>query len=422
MSREKGQEVHSAVQKSQRVVYLLPDKMGGLLNIVAHLLEHRRPDAFEHCAVLVHNPWAGDTRFGGRLAADRQATFEHSLPNENLYAVLRRLTRLVPPGPGVLVSNDWIELAMARYRDPGKAVVQILHGDHDYYYDLATRHEPVIDAYVAYSRAMYDNLQRLLPRRAESIFHLPYGIPIPPRGRTPAPGPLRLIYSGRLEHGQKGVFELPEIDRLLGERGVAVTWTVVGDGPDGAELRRRWTGPSPIRWLGARTNAEVIQALLESDVFVLPTRAEGFPVALLEAIAAGVVPVVSDIPSGVPEVVEDGRTGFLPQVGDVGGFAAAIATLAQAPDGRGRLEAMSAAARAEVAARFDVRDRTADYQALYARFAELRRPRPASLALQYGSRLDQPWIPNPLVRAVRTPLRRLRLLRLRRKALLSGKS
>lgn len=384
---------------SPRVVYVLPDKMGGLLNIVANLLAYRRPDGFEHCAVLVHNPLTGDTRFGGRFAADRQATFEHSLPNENLYAVLRRLHRAVPPGPGVLVSNDWIELALACRYDLGKAVVQILHGDHDYYYDLATRHEEVIDAFVAYSRTMYDNLLRLLPHRAESIFHLPYGIPIPEKGRAPAPGPLRLIFSGRLEQRQKGVFDLPEIDRRLADRGVDVEWTIVGDGPDGEELRRRWTGPSPIRWLGYRGNAEVLEILRQHDVFVLPTRAEGFPVALLEAMAAGLVPVVSDIESGVPEVVERDVTGFLPPVGDTEGFASAIATLAADRD---RLETLSAAARQTVAGRFEVRARAADYQALYARWAELRRPRPASVPVRYGSRLDQPWIPNPLVRAVRT--------------------
>jgi len=412
VSRAAGQRSRATDHTGQQVVYVLPDKVGGLLNIVANLLEYRLGDAFDHCAVLVHNQLSLDTRFGGVLSADRQTTLEHSLPNENLYAVLRRLSRAVVPGPGVLVSNDWIELAMACYRDPGKTIVQILHGDHDYYYDLATRHEPVIDAYVAYSRTMYDKLLRLLPWRAESIFHLPYGIPIPARGRAPSSGPLRLIYCGRLEHGQKGIFDLPEIDRLLGERGVAVNWTVVGEGPDGAELRRRWGGPSPVNWMGARTNSEAIRHLLESDVFVLPTRAEGFPVALLEAMACGVVPVVSDIPSGVPEVVTEGRTGFRPPVADVPAFAAAIASLAQAPDGRARLEGMGTAARAHVAARFDVRDRTAGYQALYARFAELRRQRPGRLPMPYGSRLDQPWLPNWLVGAVRRPLRRRRLARM----------
>lgn len=411
MSREKGQEVHSAGQEGPRVVYVLPDKMGGMLNIVAHLLAWRRPDGFEHDAVLTHNPLSEDTRFGGRLAADRQVTFEHSLPLENLYSVLRRLRRAVPPGPGVLVANDWIELALACRHDPGKAVVQILHGDHAYYYDLAARHEPAIDAFVVYSRTMYEKLLRLLPRRAESIFHLPYGIPLPERGRAAAPAgaPLRLIFSGRLEHGQKGVFDLPEIDRLLARQGVAVEWTVIGDGPDGAELRRRWTGPSPLRWLGPRSNAEVLAALPGHDVFVLPTRAEGFPVALLEAMAAGLVPVVSDIPSGVPEVVERDVTGFLPPVGDVAAFAAAIEALAA---DRNRLEALSAAARGTVAERFDVRARTAGYQDLYARWAELRRPRPARLPVSYGSRLDQPWLPNWLAGAVRRPLRRRRLARL----------
>jgi glycosyltransferase involved in cell wall biosynthesis len=393
------------------VVYVLPDKMGGLLNIVAHLLAYRRPDGMEHDAVLVHNPLSADTRFGGRLAADRQISFVHRLPTENLHAVLRRLARAIPRGPGVLVANDWLELAMLCRHDPGRTVVQILHGDHDYYYDLAANHEAVIDVFVAYGATMYETLRRRLPHRLDSILHLPYGIPLPARGRAPAPGPLRLLFAGRLEHGQKGVFDLPEIDRRLAALGVAVTWTVVGEGPDGAALRARWTGPSPVRWLGARPNAFVIALLAAHDVFVLPTRSEGFPVALLEAMAAGLVPVVSDIASGVPEVVTSGRTGCLPAVGDAAGFAAAIAGLAR---DRERLERMSAAARREVSERFDVRLRVAAYQDLYARCRELRRPRPRTIELHYGSRLDQPWIPNPLVRAVRTPrrwLRRRELLR-----------
>jgi glycosyltransferase involved in cell wall biosynthesis len=401
---------------SPKIVHILPDKMGGLLNIVANLLAYRHPDGFEHCAVLVHNPFAGDTRFGDRLAADRQIAFEHGLPNENLYSVVRRLAKTVAPGPGIVVSHDWIELAMVCRYDPGKAVVQVLHGDHDYYYDLAEKHEAVIDAFVCYSRAMYENLLRRLPGRAGSVFHLPYGIPIPERGRSPRPdgsAPLRLIYSGRLEQGQKGVFDLPEIDRLLAARGVAVEWTVMGDGPDGAELRRRWTGPSAVRWLGPKTNAEVLEELPRHDVFVLPTRAEGFPVALLEAMAAGLVPVVSDIPSGVREAIEAGVTGFLPPVGDCAAFADAIAALAA---DRARLEEVSAAARRRVAERYEVRARTADYQALFARLFENHskspRPRPARVALHYGSRLDQPWLPNPLVRAIRTPRRWLRLKRL----------
>jgi hypothetical protein len=103
----------------------------------------------------------------------------------------------------------------------------------------------------------------------------------------------------------------------------------------------------------------------------------------------------------VPDVMTAGVTGLMPEVGDINGFADAIARLA---NDRPLLERMSAAGRRMVEDRFDVRVRVRDYQALYARYAELYRPLVPN-ALQYGSRLDHPWIPNPLVRLVRSTLR-----------------
>ena len=156
-----------------------------------------------------------------------------------------------------------------------------------------------------------------------------------------------------------------------------------------------------MRYRGALTNEETVATLAGHDVFVLPTRAEGLPVALLEAMGSGVVPVVSNIPSGVPEVVTVGVTGLLPEVGDVNGFADAIACLSA---DRALLERFSAAGRQLVTERFDIRNRVKDYHALYARDEELYRPLPPD-APQYGSRLDHPWIPNPFVRVVRAALR-----------------
>jgi glycosyltransferase involved in cell wall biosynthesis len=121
--------------------------------------------------------------------------------------------------------------------------------------------------------------------------------------------------------------------------------------------------------------------------------------------AAGLVPVVSDIPSGVPEVVESGKTGFMPAVGDVAGFAAAIAEL---HNNRDLLEAMSRAARAVVVESFNIRKQVLNYQALYTSYKELRRVRSAKHKLHYGSRLDKSWIPNTLVRALRSTIRSLR--------------
>jgi glycosyltransferase involved in cell wall biosynthesis len=385
------------------VVYVLPDKMGGAMTIIANLLAYRRPDAFRYHAVLTHNHLHVDTRFAGQLAADTQTTVEYTLPIENMYAVVRRLQRAIGTGSGVLVCNDVVEMLLLSLVDPGRTVVQILHGDYDYYYDLACAHEPLVHAFIAYSRAVYDTLLKRLPHRAETIFHLPYGVPLPDTVRRRAGGALRLIFAGRLDEA-KGVLDLPQIDRLLGEAGVPVTWTVIGSGPAGPALRAAWGAAAHVRWIPAATSAEVVSLCAEHDVFVLPTHAEGLSVATVEAMSAGLVPVVSDLPC-MEELVDHGRTGLRATVRTPSSFANAIAGLARDRD---RLEAMSAAARQCAVDRFDVRARAGSYQRIYARWRELYRPRPASVSTSFGSRLDQPWLPNPLVRLVRTAIRSAR--------------
>ena len=385
------------------VVYVVPDKMGGMMNIIANLLAYREPDGLSYHVVLTHNHLTTDVRFAQPLVCDSQTTVEYTLPIENLYAVMRRLAAAIPQGPGIVVASDLLDLAMLSVHDTGRAVVLILHGDHEYYYDLAVKHDRVVHAYVAYSKRMYEQLLAHLPHRRGAIYYIPYGIPVPMRVRQPVAGPLRLIFAGRLEHGQKGVLELPSVAAALRRRSIDATWTIIGDGPDGATLRAAWPESVSVRYLGSLTNAGTVDRLADHDVFVLPTRAEGLPVALLEAMGCGVVPVVSNIASGVPEVVTADTTGLLPAVGDVDGFAAAIARL---DADRPMLERMSAACRRVVVERFDVRDRVHDYQALYARYADLYRPLSPDARLQYGSRLDKSWIPNPLVRLVRSSLRR----------------
>jgi glycosyltransferase involved in cell wall biosynthesis len=387
------------------VVYVVPDKMGGMMNIIANLLEYRVPDGLSHHVILTHNQLDVDTRFDRRLAADTQTAVEYALPIENLHAVMRRLAQAVPPGPGVYVAGDLLDLATASVHDFGRAVIYMLHGDSEYYYDLAVRHDDVVHGFIAYSRRMYEQLLARLPHRADTIFHLSYGVPLPTTVRHPSDGPLRLVYGGRLEHRQKGIFELPEIDRLLSEQGVRARWTVAGAGPDEEELKRRWAFNPHVRWLGGLSSAELQATYAEQDVFVLPTRVEGFPVALVEAMGAGLVPVVSAIKSGVPEIVAPGITGECPGVGDVPAFAQAIAGLDR---DRPRLEAISAAARTTVVERFDIRARVTGYQALYARWRELYRPLAAGRHLQYGSRLDQAWLPNAAVYAIRRGQRWLR--------------
>ena len=59
-------------------VYVLPGKIGGVLNFVDNLLTHRRPDGWKHCAILTRNRLDNDTPFAGTVAADLQRRVEYS--------------------------------------------------------------------------------------------------------------------------------------------------------------------------------------------------------------------------------------------------------------------------------------------------------------------------------------------------------
>jgi glycosyltransferase involved in cell wall biosynthesis len=389
----------NTVEASASVVYVVMDKMGGIFSLNSNLMRYRPQDAMRQEAILISASAQRDAASRQTLGADREIHVGFDR-DDNRYSVLARIRDAIPVGPGPLVSNDWPELAVCQLYDTGRTLVQIVHDE--YNLRLATQYQSVVDVFIAHSEYFHQKLLRALPHSSGRIFHLPYGVPVPNRARARNDGPLRLVFVGRITQA-KGVYDLPVIDDLLRELDVPVTWTVIGDGPEREALQTRWTR-AHVAYCSPDTNAEVLERCADGDVLVFPTRFEGFPVALLEGMSAGLVPVVSDLPSGIPEVVS-ASTGFRVPVGEQRAFAAAIHTL---HSNREMLERMSAASRQTVIQRFDIADRAAAYHRLFGRWEELRRPRLRSYPTMKFNRLDKPWLPNWLVRELRRIIRHIK--------------
>lgn len=143
--------------------------------------------------------------------------------------------------------------------------------------------------------------------------------------------------------------------RLLADalRGLDHTgWSllIVGDGPARAEVERMFQDLPRTAFLGALSAAELARIQAACDLAVWPSLNEAFGLGILEAQAAG-LPVVSGRNSGVANMIVDGETGLLTEMGDAAGFAEAVVRYLKDPDMRLR---HGAAAIANVARRHDM--------------------------------------------------------------------
>jgi glycosyltransferase involved in cell wall biosynthesis len=128
--------------------------------------------------------------------------------------------------------------------------------------------------------------------------------------------PSSIIFVGRLVK-QKGVHTLLQALSLLRNRGVDARLTIVGDGPELTQLQRIATEQHlPVSFLGKKTPREIRELLRYTAVLCAPSSTAGgeapeaLGLVLLEAQAMG-VPVIATRNGGMPETVEDGRTGYL---------------------------------------------------------------------------------------------------------------
>jgi len=142
---------------------------------------------------------------------------------------------------------------------------------------------------------------------------------------------------------------------------------LIGDGPlrTGLEDRAAEMGLSgSVRFLGHRGDAR--ELLPAFDLFVLPSREEGMPIALLEAQAAGLPALVTRV-GAMPRIVEEGATGWIVEPGDAAGLTVALRS-ALAAD-RAELRRMGEDARRRAKAEFSIGICAARYDEVYAAVA-----------------------------------------------------
>lgn len=196
------------------------------------------------------------------------------------------------------------------------------------------------DAVTAISSDTAAEVVRVMPGSEPRV--IPFGAAVEaaePAGPGPAPAPgasWRWLFVGRLVR-RKGVDVL--LHALSSPAGGVDELLVVGDGPERERLEAlagELELDERVEFRGFVPDAELAEALRSCDGLVLPAvvdekgDTEGLGVVLIEALAAG-VPVIASEVGGIPDIVEDGATGLLTPPGDAAALAGAMARYREDP-------------------------------------------------------------------------------------------
>lgn len=299
-------------------VYDKPDSVGGPVTWVQRLLPALRSRGIEaRCLFLLH--W-GDS--GPALTALRSQGFDcpaviaHDRTEDRVRWILKRLAE---DPPDVFVPN----LVVAGYiaarwaKEAGIPTVGILHSDDEFYRGLQGEFvfgSPAarLSAVVCVSEELERQVRAAHPTPV--VRRIPYGVPVPPTRVARSPGSLRIAYSGRLTEEQKKIAEVARAFIRAVKEIPDTKATIYGDGPAANDVERivalEGAGLS-VRVAGAVHSDRIHEKLLDCDAIVLLSDYEGLPIALMEGMACGCVPVCLATRSGIPELVKDRVTGLI---------------------------------------------------------------------------------------------------------------
>jgi glycosyltransferase involved in cell wall biosynthesis len=126
-----------------------------------------------------------------------------------------------------------------------------------------------------------------------------------------------VVYLGELSQ-RKGIYDLLRAAVIIQSHGLAVRYHIIGPGEIdiATEVAQRLSIDNDMVFLGPKTGYEKSQLLGQSWLLVLPSYAEGLPIAVLEGMACG-LPIVSTTVGGIPELIKNDVNGYLVKPGDV---------------------------------------------------------------------------------------------------------
>jgi glycosyltransferase involved in cell wall biosynthesis len=212
-------------------------------------------------------------------------------------------------------------------------------------------------------------LGHLIPKT--KIRYIPNAINVKPYEQLPRPrqttnGKVNILYMGHITR-EKGIFDLIEASRTISKKNPRFVTDIVGECLIDEELCRMNEIINSndlqeyIKIFGPEYGKKQIGRFASADIFVLPSYHEGMPMSVIEAMAAG-LPVVASNVGGIPDLIENEVTGKLIAPGDVQALSSSLIELIENPEKRSN---WGIKGRQKAVQHFDVESRVAELVSFY---------------------------------------------------------
>lgn len=287
-------------------------KKGGVFSVIKNLIKFSNNKNINNHIIFVikeddKNSFAQEYVEG----AITQKIFYYNSKN-NFYYTSKKLAKLLPNKNAVIVAHDWLELGMVSNLGLQNKVICFLHGDYMYYYELAKKHVDSVDLFIAVSKSIEDTLIKNMPEYLSKFKYLRFPVPdvLP---NVIINSEINIAFVGRLSNA-KGYNLLPKIAMDLRVKNVFPIWHIFGIA--GEEDAIVWNLDDKVNFYGEVSNDVVLKKMVCMKFFLLPSKAEGMPVSIIEAMKCGVIPLVSNLDGGIQELVMENVTGFKIKIDD----------------------------------------------------------------------------------------------------------
>ena len=243
----------------------------------------------------------------------------------------------------VVVDSKTIARFMLTYRRPHVTTAHVVHGSHragpEEGHPIRRSRREVFehlddfDLVAVLSRRQADEVERLLgPRSNLAVIPNPRGgVPEPEVAVRPR-DPDRAVVLAALTPRKRVSHAISAVQRASARLGTPLRLDVYGDGESRSALERRVDGTAVVEFHGYDPDAR--RRLADASFLLLTSRSEGFPLVLIESMAAGCLPIAYDVAYGPADLIRDGRNGFLVPPGDIEALATALAHARTLPPGR----------------------------------------------------------------------------------------